>query len=571
MPVTPTTAAPATDSVNIARRLTEMAAQFPHQVAVAVPQGRHRGRREYETVSFAQLDRDSSVLASGLRRMGVGRGHRLVLMVRPGIDFVSLTFALLKSGAVVVLVDPGMGKKNVVQCLADVTPDGFVAISPVHAVRSLLRHQFPRARFNVTVGPRWFWGGATLRGLRSDNDSIMPVAATRTEDHAAIIFTSGSTGPPKGVLYTHGTFQGQVDQICDRYAIEPGGVDVAGFPLFGLFNAAMGTTTIVPDMDASRPASVDPQKYIEAIHDWNANQSFASPAVWNAVGRYCNKNQMGLPSLRRVLSAGAPVPVHVLRWISDAIHPAGEVYTPYGATESLPVASISATEVLSETADRTQHGAGTCVGKRFSGIEWKVIAITDAPIRTIDEVVELPMGETGELIVTGPVVTEQYVTRTGANRLAKIEDRDGGFIWHRMGDVGYIDEQDRFWFCGRKSHRVRTSDGTLFTVPCESIFNNHKAIYRSALVGVGDSDTKTPIIVCEPWPDDWPSNDTAKHQLRSELAEMGAAHWLTNTIQPHHILFHRSLPVDIRHNAKIFREEISKWAAAELAKQEEGA
>ena len=552
--------------VNVANRLSDMAQHVPDQVAVAVPGRYEGGRRRYQTISFRELDHDSSIIASGLRRLGVSRGDRLVLMVRPGIDFVSLTFALLKSGAVAVLIDPGMGKKNVIQCLAEVKPDGFIAIPPVQAVRSLLRRRFPQARFNVTVGNRWFWGGPTLDQLRLDNDSLLPTAETSADDPAAIIFTSGSTGPPKGVLYTQGTFEGQVDQIAERFGIKPGGIDVAGFPLFGLFNGAMGTTTVVPDMDATRPASVDPAKYVEAIRDWNADQSFASPAVWNVVGQYCVEHQIKLPSLRRVLSAGAPVPVHVLQWMKDTIHPEGDIHTPYGATEALPVASIAATEVLDKTAEQSQTGAGTCVGKCFTEITWKVIAITDAPITSIHDVNELPRREIGELIVRGPVVTRQYVTRTDTNALAKIHDPESGQIWHRMGDVGYLDDEDRFWFCGRKAHRVTTSQGTMFTVPCEAIFNQHEHIYRSALVGIGTGSAKTPVAVCEPWPQHWSDDDQAQDLLRRELAKLAKRSWLTDTIQPEHILLRQSLPVDIRHNAKIFREQIAVWAQEQLAK-----
>ncbi len=554
----------AADVVNVATQLTDSARAVPDQVAVAVPKRYQNGRRLYDTMTFAELDHDSTAIASGLRRMGIPRGSRVVLMVRPGIDFISLTFAMLKAGLVSVLIDPGMGKKNVIQCLAAVKPEGFIAIPPVQAVRVLLRRHFPQARFNVTVGSRWFWSGPKLSELRRDQHNMLPTVETERDEPAAIIFTSGSTGPPKGVLYTHGTFAGQVEQIRERFRIEPGGVDVAGFPLFGLFNGAMGTTTVIPDMDATRPASVDPRKYIEAVRDWNANQSFASPAVWNKVGKFCCDQGIRLDSLRRVLSAGAPVPVHVLEWMTRTIHPDGDIFTPYGATEALPVASISAREVLGETAARSRAGAGTCVGKRFSGIRWQVIPITDAPIRSMDDVQPLSPGQTGELIVQGPVVTRQYVTCLDANPLAKISDGDS--VWHRMGDLGYLDDQDRFWFCGRKTHRVQTSAGTMFTVPCEAIFNQHPDIYRSALVGLGTAGAQTPCIVCEPWPEKWPDTTAAQEKLRDELARMAADNWRTDSIDKRHILFHKSLPVDIRHNSKIFREQVAAWASSELSK-----
>ena len=374
-----------------------------------------------------------------------------------------------------ILIDPGMGRRNLIACLAEAEPEGFVAIPVVQAVRTLLRHRFPKARLNVTVGRRWFWGGVTLEQLRGgpggetykicsgadipvcrplhaplgrqeclphcDESDPVPVGP---DDPAAIIFTTGSTGPPKGVLFSHDNFDAQVDQISDFYGIRPGEIDVACFPLFGLFNCAMGVTAVIPDMDPSRPAQVDPAKIVEAASDWKATQAFGSPAVWLRVGRYCEAQGVRLPTVRRVLSAGAPIPAEVLRGMKACIHPEGDVHTPYGATEALPVASNSASEVLGErqgwgdsctvapgvavqlppqqvegaggtpapqearggTIEQTRRGGGVCVGRRFSGVRWKVIRIVDGPIRSLAEIEELPRGEIGELIVQGPMVRD---------------------------------------------------------------------------------------------------------------------------------------------------------------------
>jgi len=551
-----------TRQINIASRLGEIARAAPETVAVidcAKPRNGHQQRR---SVTFEQLDRQSGVIAGGLHEMGVRPGTRLALLVKPSIEFVTLTFALFKAGSVIILIDPGMGRDNLIDCLAEAEPEGFVAIPLAQAARVRYRRRFPRARLNVTVGRRWFWGGRTLRQLTSGSANGFEPAELRADDPAAIIFTTGSTGPPKGVLYSHGNFAGQVQQIQQRFSIQPGGMDLAGFPLFGLFNAAMGTTTVIPDMDASRPASLDPQKYVDAIGEHKINQSFASPAVWNVVARYCERTNSKLPSLKLVLSAGAPMPPHVLARLQPIIHPEGEVFTPYGATEALPVAAIGSHEILGSTSVETARGAGTCVGRAFSGIDWKVIRIEDGPIGTIEAIEELPDGEIGELIVRGPVVTKQYVTRREANLLAKITDGDS--VWHRMGDVGYLDDQQRFWFCGRKAHRVRRPDGEMFTIRCEAIFNEHPRIFRSALVGLGPAGSQVPAMICEPWREHWPRDEADRTILLEELAELGRANDLTAPIASEHILLHKSLPVDIRHNAKIFREQLGPWAEAQL-------
>jgi acyl-CoA synthetase (AMP-forming)/AMP-acid ligase II len=548
--------------VNVAARLVQQARAMPNAMAVIAAGCRDAtGKRHYATRTFRELDEDSDRIARGLRGLGVEPGTRLALLVKPGMDFISLVFALFKVGAVTILIDPGMGRRNLIGCLEAAVPEGFIAISPVQAVRVLLRRRFRRARFNVTVGRRWFWRGPTLDELRGPQWTAPELTATTADDPAAIIFTTGSTGPPKGVLYRHGNFDRQVEEIRDFYGIQPGEIDLACFPLFGLFNCAMGVTTVVPDMDASRPAMADPANLIEAITDWNVTQSFASPAVWNRVGPYCARRELKLTTLKRVMSAGAPVPPYVLERMKSCLGDGGEVHTPYGATEALPVASISATEVLVETAERTRQGAGVCVGRRFPGIEWKIVRAVDGPIPRIADAEEPPCREIGELIVRGPVVTTHYATRTEWNALAKIAD--GDTFWHRMGDVGYFDDRERFWYCGRLSHRVMAPAGPMYTEQCEAIFNNHPAVYRSALVGVGPEGGQRPAIIVEPLVGRIPETLADRQALIAEVLELAATSPLTASIGD--ALIHPSFPVDIRHNAKILREKLATWADEELA------
>lgn len=596
-----------TAGVNVARRLDEFAASRPHAVAVAAAKpSPRRGEPRYDTITFAQLAADSDRIARGLRAWGVEPGARLALLVKPGVEFVTLVFALLKAGVVQILIDPGMGRKNLLQCLEDAKPEGFVAIPMVQAIRRLLRRRYPAAKWNVTVGRRrWFWDGLTLDQIREGEAPAEPFAETaarqeprppacasmRADDPAAVIFTTGSTGPPKGVLYSHGNFDRQVDEIRDRYGIAPGEVNLACFPLFGLFNAAMGVTTVFPQMDFSRPAQVDPRNIVRAVEDWSATQSFASPAVWEKVGYHCLVTQTRLPTLREAYSAGAPVPPKILQHlvggpVEKIVHDntvvkrvgsielkltesvcildgrladGARMHTPYGATEALPIASIEAREVLLETRHAWAAGKGTCVGTRFPGIEWKVVKIVDGPICTIDRAQELPRGEIGELIVRGPVVTSRYVTRVEANATAKIHD--GAGYWHRMGDAGYLDDRDRFWFCGRTAHRVQTESGTLYTDPVEGVFNQHRDLHRSALVGVGPVGKQQPVVIVEPHR----GLATQQSQLFEELRELALKHDVTRDIDT--FLIHPSFPVDIRHNSKIFREQLAVWAAKVLKSQ----
>jgi acyl-coenzyme A synthetase/AMP-(fatty) acid ligase len=413
----------------------------------------------------------------------------------------------------------------------------------------------------VTVGRRWFWGGLTLDQVKAAGRTATGYRMTPTlaEEMAAILFTSGSTGPPKGAVYTHGNFAAQVESIRDMYQIEPGEIDLPTFPLFALFDPAMGMTTIVPDMDPTRPAAVNPLRIIEAVNSFGVTNMFGSPALLNTVGRYGVAHQVKLPSIRRVISAGAPVPATVIERFLSMLGDEAQVHTPYGATESLPVATISSSEVLGETRHATDTGKGVCVGRPVSAIRVSIIRITDEPIPTWDDSLVVPDGQVGEIVVRGPMVTRSYYAADDKTRLAKIYDAEGGLA-HRMGDLGYLDDSGRLWFCGRKSHRVLTENETMFTVPCEAVFNTHASVHRTALVGIARDGISEPVLCVEPEAE--ATIDRAR--LTVELLELGAAHEHTRQIRT--VLYHPSFPVDIRHNTKIGREKLAVWAARELAR-----
>lgn len=558
---------------NIGQALTETARRLPDQIAVACPSSARPTKLKvqpgqklaYDRITFSQLEERSNQIAAKLREVGIKPGMRAALMVPPGIDFVAHVFALYKTNAVTILIDPGMGRKNMIGCLSAAKPVAMVGIRKAHLARLVFRKRLSDCRINVSTDG-WFPGcGRTDQFASSASGGPSVVVDPRDngcdrESPAAIIFTTGSTGPPKGVLYRHRNFIEQSQQIRDYFSLQPGAVDVSGFPLFALFNTAMGATTVFPAMDATRPAEIYPPNLIDAAEQFSATQSFGSPALWNTVSNYCVENKIKLPKIKSIFTAGAPVPPDVLRRVKSVIAEDGDVYTPYGATEALPVACNAASVVIAETAAKTNDGQGTCVGHKFSQIQWQVIEISDEPIEKIDQIKPVAAGEIGELIVKGPVVTDQYVTRIEANADHKI--LDGSSFWHRMGDVGYLDQADRFWFCGRKGHRVRTAEGTMFTVVCEAISNLHPSIYRSALVGAGAAGNETPVMIVEPLSDAWPTSPEGMKSLVEEVQQQLAGHPKTSTIK--RVLLKQKLPVDIRHNSKIFREKLKPWAEQQL-------
>jgi acyl-CoA synthetase (AMP-forming)/AMP-acid ligase II len=539
-------------SANIAAPLAALASSQPQTPAVVVPGG--------SSWTYRELDEESARLARGLAEVGIGRGVRTVLMVPPSPEFFALTFALFRAGAVVVLIDPGMGARGLGACLEQAEPQAFIGVPRAHVARTLFGWGRRTLTICITAGPRLGWGGHTLRAIRrrGDRSTAPDATATQAGETAAVLFTSGSTGPAKGAVYTHGTFAAQVEILRRLYDIQPGEVDLPTFPLFGLFGPALGMTAVLPRMDFTRPGRVHPPNILDPIRTYAVTNLFGSPALLRRVGLWAAVRGVRLPSLCRVISAGAPIPARTVDTFRDLLADGVQVYTPYGATEALPVCSIGSDELLDRTRQRTACGDGVCVGRPVEGVRLKIIRITDSPIPSWTDDLELQAGQVGEIAVHGPVVTTAYHNHPAAKALAKITDPGGG-VWHRMGDLGYVDEAGRVWFCGRKSQRVITPAGTLFTTPCEEVFNTHPDVARSALVGVSRKGGVEPVLCVE-----LETNRAtgSPDQRRCQLLALGAAHPHTAGIRT--ILFHPSLPVDPRHNAKISREKLAAWAARRL-------
>jgi acyl-CoA synthetase (AMP-forming)/AMP-acid ligase II len=357
------------------------------------------------------------------------------------------------------------------------------------------------------------------------------------------------------VRYTHGQFDAQVRMIRDAYGIEPGEIDLPLLPLFALFAPALGLTTIVPELDPSRPGQADPAKLAQAVLQENVTMSFGSPTLWGNLAVHGHRAGLRFPTLRRVLCAGAPVPPWLWESLS-ALLPNGRLHSPYGATEALPVATISAAEVVTGTALATRAGAGACVGRILLGNTVKIVAPVDGPVPALADAAELPAGEIGEIIVAGPTVTLDYDALPEATAAAKIQ-APGGVVFHRLGDLGYLDAEGRLWFVGRKAETVHTARGPLHPAQVEPLFESHPEIRRVALVGSGAPGRQRPCLVAEPVNPKLVQDSVECRRLTRDLRQLALLHEHTTQIKTFY--FHPSFPVDVRHNAKIHRLALARW------------
>jgi acyl-CoA synthetase (AMP-forming)/AMP-acid ligase II len=535
-------------NANVSRHLDREAVDRPEAAALKIPRGRHRdGQIDYLALSFAELAREAAAWSARLAAGGVRRGDRALVMVRPGLPLIAAIFGLFRLGAVPVVIDPGMGLKNFLACVARTRPRALVGIPLAQAIGKIFRPQFRGVECRIAVSGRL---DARLDAA-ADRSAVFPEpVSSAPNDPAAILFTSGSTGAPKGVRYEHGMFEAQIASIRETYGIAPGEVDLPLLPVFALFNPALGMTTIVPEIDPRRPAAVDPAKIVQAIRQEGVTNSFGSPTLWRIIGAYCNERRITLPTLRRVLCAGAPVPADL--WNSArAFLSHGRLESPYGATEALPVSSIGGDEALAALAE-TAGAQGAPVGRPLRGVEVRIAAVVDGSIPNLAQARLLPAGEVGEVLVGGAFVTREYDSLPEATAAAKV--RDGERVLHRMGDCGCLDAQGRLWFCGRRAERVVTPEGPLDTEPVERIFRAHPRAARCALVGLGPRGAQTPALAVEAGV----RGKTAR-LLADELRALALSHPHTASIKL--FFFHPRFPLDVRHQAKIHRLTLARWAA----------
>ena len=552
-------------SFNLCRHLVSAAQNLPQELAVSI-QKFIKGSYQYQELTFLELDQQSNRIANALLESGLKSGMKAVLMVTPSIEFFQLTFALFKTGIVPIIVDPGMGLKNLKQCFAESKPDAFIGIPKAHIARRLMGWGKDSVQININVdvpvaNPKFTKLQAIATGainlsqlLKHQNKTEFSIKLFDADDMCAILFTSGSTGVPKGVVYSHRMFEAQISALKNDYQIQHGERDLATFPLFSLFGPALGMASIVPDMDASKPITANPKHIFAAIEKYQCSNMFVNPALLDVVGKDGEQSNHKLPSIKRVISAGAPVTIEAIQRFSCMLNGGVDVLNSYGATESLPIAKL-ASDALFDTSDATDSGAGICVGYPIDGVEISIIEITENSISEWDDSLSLPANQIGEIVVMGDMVNQAYYQRELATKQAKIFDNQSGRMRHRMGDLGYIDNTGRLWMCGRKAHRVDTLNKVFYSIPCERIFNTHPQIKRSALVGVKISGKTVPLVCLElnigvACPN--------SKQLYAELMALAEQYEQTKGIM--HFLNHDGFPMDVRHNAKIFREKLAVWA-----------
>jgi acyl-coenzyme A synthetase/AMP-(fatty) acid ligase len=529
---------------NITDSLFDFARENPDRPAILHP----------ILLTYSDLCTRVDSYASGFLEAGIVAGTKTIVLVKQGPDFFIVVFALFRIGAVPVMIDPGMGIKAMSKALVKTEAEAFVGIPRSLLLKFLFPESYRSIRTWISTGFCFLGNCKSLQSLKQIHMKI-PSFHQDPGTLVAIFYTSGSTGPAKAVMYKKYMLAAQIKILRDHFGYKPGEIDLCTFPLIGLLLMSLGISTVLADMDMTKPGSFNPLKLIGNINDFSCTHMFCSPMILGRLATYGNINNLKVPSLARIMTAGAPVLPFVLRETRKWIPPGAAIHTPYGATEALPVTDICDTELLPLYENMNSYPNGICVGYPIEGIDLKIIHIIEENIELWEDSLSTGDSEIGEITIKGPNVSQEYLADNDSNRRSKIFDSATGFYYHRTGDLGRFDKSGRVWFYGRKSQRVVTDGPTLFTITSEAVFNRHPYVSRSALVGIntGISGRKIPIICIE-----LRKGFKSSRELKEELLKLGRQDPVTRNIN--HILFHKKFPVDPRHNAKIYREKLTSWA-----------
>jgi len=529
------------DYMELLSRFEQTAASQPDKPAIIYSSKR---MDTWKRITYRSLLDQTQRFISGLQACSLTPGAVAVVMTPPSADFFPFALALLKFGIVPVVFDPALGLKKGGEVINESKPQIYFGNRLTHALRILFGWGKSSIKYNLTLD-------GLLRA--SGRDAPAMLSAT-PNDRIAVFYTSGSTGLPKGAVYTSVNFAAQLELLQNTFRISADEVDLAAFPLYVLIDLLLGVTAVVPDISFPVPGKTDPQKTISAIQRFNVTNMFASPVVLENLAEW--QSQQGdvgkLSSLKRVITAGAPATIRLQERFRQLLDDHTDLFGIYGATETLPIAKVESRELFS-LKEKTSHGAGVCLGKPIEGVTVRVIPITDEPIAEWRESLEVESNAAGEITVQSRATTRAYLHREEADRLSKI--KFGGEVIHRMGDVGYFDEEGRLWYCGRKSHRVTIQGEVMFTEQIENIFNTHPQVKRTALVeGNGE-----PVL----WVEVERRAGSNKDKIIGELREMAKSHRQASQIET--FLFMKRFPTDARHNSKIIRETLKARAEKRLA------
>jgi|TARA_B100000123_G_scaffold260274_1_gene226520 acyl-CoA synthetase (AMP-forming)/AMP-acid ligase II len=552
---------------NILDKLSSTSDAFPDKIAFAFI--RKGNKKKTDSISFRELDQKSDRAARYLSNRGFKDGLVTLVLARPSTEFVVLMYAMLKTGAVPLLlpsikIRKRSGRAQLRKILNRARPEGVIGSGALLAIRRILRLGPRKLRtINVRNLKKFYSNSNNGSGFTSKKEIDW------TDVPAFVRYTTGSTGPPKGVIYSHGMLHSLLRTL-----------ESEGITSDDVFFGRSGTLIIHPLIGISsvsimaKPRHIRGQEIVETVSTWGATAAFLSPPSAIHLANYLeshaeshNQSPAMLESLTRIYVGGETISAGFVSTIeshlSEERSPRGGFRLVYGATEGFPLCQAHASTII-ETHPKTESGMGFCLGEPVEGIMIRILSFEDYNEQfdpsIASEVSGYGPGSIGEISAMGPAVYSSLIGQDeiefGGPKTTAHDSLDGT-NWHRTGDLGYLDQHGRVWIVGRKAHRVKSKNGyTLYTKQIEEIFNHSLGI-RTALVE--GPDNHWPVILVE-------KNNAPWNEMKKRLKEEAkrACGLLGYDGELTFLQYGGVFPVDSGHEAKIEREKLSNWAKHRL-------
>ncbi len=524
---------------NFASLLLQHCSKQPALTALIIPSLDKQGRLlSEESITFGEFEQRVCQFQRGLNAEGFRPGDRFVLMFPVSVDLYALIVALFSAAMVVVLVDPGMGKKQILRAISCTGAKALVTVSAVARLRWLVPSLWRIRTYVMATGHGSRLLGKPQRQNVERANAGPDIVLRSADDHALITFTSGTTGKPKGADRTHGFLRAQHDALAAMFPHVAGDIDCTCFPAMALHGLCCGITTVIPAVDLQAPASVIPAQVTSQLTRHGVNRLSGAPAFMSALAEYINGQALHLPDVQQLAIGGAPVADALCRKLVSAF-PTARSYVVYGSTEAEPMTRVTLQEVLSDG----DPGGGYLVGRAPDTTIIKIVRLPEPP-PVLDERGTEPFtvgaGEPGEIVVCGPQVNRSYVSNPEENRKNKLIEMDGR-VWHRTGDVGRLDARNRLCLLGRVNDVLNLSGSPVYPFPVERSVDALSGIRRSALVQTGPGKPAFLVLELE-------TNMTLQ-ALEPDVQSCLARHRVVDV----QIRLLDQLPVDRRHNSKIDR------------------
>ncbi|QUY63195.1 Hydrolase [Gulosibacter molinativorax] len=321
-------------------------------------------------------------------------------------------------------------------------------------------------------------------------------------------------------------------------------------------------------MDVAKPRTLTAAALADAVIAGKSTMVFASPAAYRNVSATASdltpEQRASFADIELVLSAGAPVPLQLLDELAE-LFPNAVIRTPYGMTEGLMLTDIDRDGIAAAEAQSRDHGV--CVGAPISRVR-VALAPLDAVGTPTDELLtgDAATDILGEFVISAPHSKASYDALWGTDSASKRDTLDG-LLWHRTNDIGHFDPEGRMWLEGRVQHVISTPDGPVGPGGLEAVVDKVPSVHRSAVVGVGPEGVQAVVVVIEP---------EAGSGLKAGLAPLEVADAVRAAVAEYFpqdvaaVLVTTTFPTDIRHNSKIDRTRLARWADSVLCGERVG-